>query len=283
MSKIRIRFFSDYCSSEHCKMEHETMCNLYNMDNYGPTKDFYIVCDDKYTHAIIINKATPVLSIPKENVIGLAYEPTPFLRLSPEFIKYTEKYISKYLIGDSKNLPHQFVNKYSFMTFNPPPHSKPIKNRPMSIMVSQKYFAPGHIYRHRLVEAILRSDLDIDIYGRGCYLHDKNDPRIKGIFSKDEPYERYNFHICIENYILDEYTSEKYINTIIFDATPIYLGCNNPLFPEYTIKLYGNIQDDIKLLRQIIENQAQYKQNIDQDIVLHRLNIINHFDDLFSN
>ena len=81
-------------------------------------------------------------------------------------------------------------------------HSTPLKyipeNKLMSIMISNKTIAPGHIYRHIIVENILKFNLPIDIYGRGCVYYDKlNDDRIKGEFTGNEIYEK--LHISYSN------------------------------------------------------------------------------------
>ena len=71
----------------------------------------------------------------------------------------------------------------------------------MSILISEKLNAPGHKYRHILVQEILKTNLPINIYGRGCELYKNvNDIRIKGTFNKNEMYDDYMFHICIENF-----------------------------------------------------------------------------------
>ena len=284
MSKIRVRFFSSFCDSDNCKSVYERLCDTSNNPTYGSEKDIFIVSDDSYTHAIVINTATPTLLVPKENVIGLAFEPTPFLaaHFSYSFLKYTQKYISKYLIGDTTNLQSPFQNQYAFMWHITPPTRIPVKNRLMSIMVSQKTQAPGHQYRHTLVDAILKSNLDIDIYGRGCQFYSPNDSRIKGQFNDDEPYENYHFHICIENFSLPNYTSEKYTNPVLWGTTPIYWGAHNPLFPELTITLSGDVKMDMILLRNIIENPEQYKYDINQNKIRQRLNLIENLQNLFS-
>jgi hypothetical protein len=176
-------------------------------------KDIITINDD-YTHAIIINTAMPVLkNIPKENVIGLAFEPVQFLGLTQQFIEYAKKYIGKYLIGDRINLPPLFVEHYGYMWHITPLTYLPQKKNIMSIMISQKNSAKGHIYRHELVQKILSSNLPIDIYGRGCiYYNAIKDSRLKGTFENNEPYESYQFHICIENFRASHYFSEKITN-----------------------------------------------------------------------
>ena len=57
-------------------------------------------------------------------------------------------------------------------------------------MVSEKTDAPGHKYRHALVKKILDTDLEIDIYGRGCKYY-KDDKRIKGEFEDCDLYKNY--------------------------------------------------------------------------------------------
>jgi type I restriction-modification system DNA methylase subunit len=48
---------------------------------------------------------------------------------------------------------------------------QPNKTKVMSIMISEKLNAPGHKYRHILVQEILKTNLPINIYGRGCELY----------------------------------------------------------------------------------------------------------------
>lgn len=285
--RYRIRIFSGFCDSENCKSVYERLCQTDLMKNYGPDKEIYIVTDDSYTHVLLMNCPMPVLKedIPKENVVGLAFEPPKFLGLSQPFIEYATKNIGKYFIGDSHDYPTPpFINKYAFMWHLTPPRREPVKNKLMSIMVSQKREAPGHIYRHDLVRAILATDLNIDIYGRGCpYYQACRDPRLKGNFDNDDaPHETYHFHICIENFQTEAYTSEKYTNTVLWGTTPIYLGCKNPLFPEYTITLSGDVEKDMELIKDILYNPKQYKRQIDQTGVRERLNLLKQLDTIFN-
>ena len=100
---MRIKFFSSFCDSLTCKYHYERVCQVTLLDNYGPDKALYITTEDDYTHAIILNTAMPVLkNIGKANVLGLAFEPPPFLQLTPAFIQYAQTYIGKYFIDQSK-------------------------------------------------------------------------------------------------------------------------------------------------------------------------------------
>ena len=269
------------------------------ISNYGINKEIFITDEDNYTHVIILNTAMPILKegIPKKNVIGMAFEPLPFLNLSLSFIEYAQKNISKYFIGDNINLPDPFIEGQSFMWYSPYIGTSyqsfeickglSIKKKRMSIIISQKRYAPGHKYRHKLVEVILSSNLPIDIYGRGhIYYKNKKDERIKGEFKQDslEPYEEYDFHIAIENYQSNHYFSEKIIEPLLCNTTPIYLGCHNieTYFKNQVIFLSGTVEKDIQLIEDILKNPNRYKKEIDTKKVQKTVGLIENIEILFS-
>jgi hypothetical protein len=223
----------------------------------------------------------PILTIPKRNVIGLAFEPLPFLGLSNTFLRYAIDNIHKYYIGDCPQglLPDLFVAGNAFLTYNTPPTVIPTKTRPLSIMVSQKRYAPGHIYRHTLVEAILASDLPIDIFGRGCADYaNTNDSRLKGDFDQNDNilYAGYNYHVAIENYRSQHYFSEKIINPLLCSTIPVYLGCVNiqQYFPDNVILLSGDVERDMELLRDIIASPEKYHRHINIEHIKDRVNLL---------
>jgi glycosyltransferase involved in cell wall biosynthesis len=284
--KYRIRFFSGFGDSKQCKEIYERLCQTHKMPNYGPDKDIYITNDDDYTHAILLNLAMPPLTIPKERVIGLAFEPPALMpEWSVTFMTYARKHIGRYYIGDASVLTSPFVTGYCYQWHVTPPEKPLWKDRLMSIMVSDKTFAPGHQYRHVLVKAILATDLNIDIYGRGCKFYtsmvNAMDSRLKGKFTDNEPYERYHFHICIENFSLPDYTSEKYTNSVLWSTTPIYWGATNAIFPEQTIRLSGDVTKDMALIRDILYKPTQYKREFDQEKIRNRLSLLKNLDSIF--
>lgn len=259
-----IKIFSSFCDTYECKKNFE---HIWGMTN--------ITTGDDYTHVIILNTAMPdIKHIPKQNVIGLAYEPPAFLNLTPAFIAYAKKYINKYYIGES-TLGAPFIETYSYMF-----HMKPLpiqnKTKLMSIMVSQKKIAPGHKYRHELVQGILKTTLPIDIYGRGCTFY--KDERIKGEFKEEEPYSQYVFHICIENFQVKHYFSEKIINPLLCNTMPIYLGCTsiNSYFSNI-IMLSGKVEKDIRLLEDIILYPRKYLKSINVEKIKADMHIKNIF------
>ena len=280
----RIKIFSDYCTPQTSSDNFKSSCFAENLPFYGEGRDFVFTNLDDYTHAIILNKAMPKLKIPKERVIGLAQEPIPFLGLNDEFIKYAQKNISKYFVSDKGNLPAPFIEGNAFIYYYRP---FPDVNKPklISIMVSQKGYAPGHEYRHKLVQRILQTNLPIDIWGRGCFMYERTgDPRLKGNFNMYEPYVGYKFHIAIENFQTNYYFSEKIINPLLLGTVPVYLGCKNiDIFcPDQYVKLTGNLDIDMNILELLCMMPDHYMRAIDIEGIEGKVNLLKNMKSLFS-
>jgi len=275
---VRIKFFSSFCSSEVCLQRYT---HIYTDFIQNPSIEY--TSDDNYTHAVIINTAMPSLACARTKTIGIAFEPICYLRLTPKFIDYATRNISVYYIGDNSNLPLPFTSHYAFMWHSPIPKIIPIKTMAMSIIYSQKKETFGQKYRHDLVTKILKLGLPIDIWGKGCSSNEKKDPRIKGEFSDTEPYEKYHFTIAIENCSLSHYVSEKFLNALIYETTPIYYGakCVDWKFENQFIRLNGNIQQDMDLIADILKNPSKYKKFINSHLIAEKINIRNHFPKIF--
>ena len=312
---IKIRCFADFTTSANIQDEYETKClyqrifesgapearpnsNSINFispiftNHYGINKDYIFTSGEDYTHVFLFNKAMPDLKhIPRDNVIGFAHEPLPFLQITREFVSYVQKYVKCYYVGDKVNLPNPFQEGNGYLScYIPsiPIHNNrktdPLGSKFMSIMISQKTSAPGHIYRHALVREILKTNLPIDIYGRGCtYYSASKDTRIKGKFQDIELYDGYQFTICIENFRSNHYFSEKIINPLNRKVTPVYLGCYNidHYFPEMCIKLTGNIQEDMNLLVDIFQHSTKYFRENSLDKIDQSINLIRNLPTFF--
>lgn len=286
--KYRIRIFADFCDGAESKRILESISLICkNTTVYGNNNNIYVTDGNDYTHVIIWNTVMPEIKtdIPKENVIGFAYEPLVYLRLTQQFIEYAKKYIHKYYIGDVLNLPNPFVEGNGYLIYNAPLPMLQPNSKCMSLMISQKLHQPGHKYRHELAAAILSTNLPIDIYGRGCVfnIYNNGDLRIKGGFEKYEPYDGYNFHICIENVQSNHYFSEKIINTLMTNTTPVYLGCRNidTYFPDNVIHLTGNVSTDMQILIEICRHPEKYKKNIHVDDIEQKVSLLNNLDKIF--
>lgn len=259
--KIKVRFFGDYGPFNSKILE-----SMY--DRSDNVIDF--VNDESYTHVVIVNKAMPNIShIPKENVIGVAFEPYEFLFMNNEFINYAKKYISRYFIGSKQDLPPPFEEHYTFQFHNwaSTPYLD-YDNKPfvMSLMISDKAFLEGHRYRYALAEEIIKQNIPVDILGRGADIlknYFPNCKHIKSSFEEDsELYKNYKYTIAIENTTSNKYISEKLTNAYIHNTIPIYLGAKyvDEVFnSNCCIKLTGNVKRDIDLIKKITVNPDEYK------------------------
>lgn len=277
---IIIKIFCSFAPSYKCKEVFEKINYASEISFYGKDQKYYFTNDDSFTHAIIINTATPTLNIVKENVIGLAFEPIYFLGLTPQFIEYAKKHIGKYYIGDKLDLPAPFIEHFAYMWHSRPPKEIITKNKLMSIIVSEKKFAPGHVYRHKLIEEIIKLNLPIDIYGRGSNEYKYN--RIVGKFEDAEPYESYLYSICIENTICNHYLSEKIITPLMYNCMPIYLGCKNLNdYVENVIILEGDLLKDISVIVKIIKNPELYYKKTYTERNIKSINLIQNLPNIF--
>ena len=273
---MRIKIYSDFCNSETCKQKYETLCNVHKMNNYGPDKYLNITTGNTYTHAIILNcPIVPDISVPPECVLGLAFEPIPYLRLSYNFIDFADKHIGAYYIGykHPKLTSPLFKEHHGFMwhTDHPPEPARETmiknSNNVISLIVSNKLQAPGHTYRHKLATFILTNNLPVDIWGNGTAQYNAKFPNkknIKGPFKDKEPYEPYSLSICIENHRHPHYFSEKISNCFVCNTTPIYLGCTQieTYFPNQVIHLTSNLEEDCAFLTEISKNPSNYIREI---------------------
>ncbi len=126
------------------------------------------------------------------------------------------------------------------------------KEKKISMIVSGLYFNRAN-YRKRigLLVKILESDLDIDIYGRGLNIQDR---RYKGEL-KDKcigllPYE---YSIAIENSNEKNYITEKFVDCVLCNTTPIYNGAPN-ISEVYDQRYYKTIDLDSPTIIQDIKD-----------------------------
>lgn len=137
------------------------------------------------------------------------------------------------------------------------------KDRKLSMIVSSHHFGwANYLKRLGVLDRILQSDLDIDIYGRGWRIPDS---RFKGELEfKHTGLLRYEYSVAIENSNEKNYISEKFTDCILCNTVPIYNGAPNiaEVYDEREFKQIGlddpNIVDHI---RQIISQPASGTKN----------------------
>lgn len=262
---IKIIVLSDFWKPDDAA---QVMKDVFQKGPNNYSQHIQFVGDNSFTHAIILNTYMPKLQIPKENIIGLAWEPLEFLNITPQWLEYVKQNIGTYFIGRLRNdFPENMKLGYPFMC-----HDRrrdlyfqniiPDKTKLCCIIFSKKYMLEGHKYRMKIVEEILKSDLPIDIYGRGCSLiKNQNDPRIKGEFENmGEACKNYKYLISVENTRSDSYISEKFIDCIYQNIIPIYWGATNVekyFGPNCCFKLSGDIVNDMNFIKQILTEKKE--------------------------
>lgn len=286
----RVKIFSSFCDSGHAKRSVEELVAYRGNGRQSAPITIVGNDDDSYTHVVIWNTAMPSIPehIPKENVIGFAYEPMVYLNITDAFVAYAVTNIHTYYVGDADGLPPPFVEGNAYLTYSPPRlNHVPMKHSCMSMIVSHKNELSGHMYRHALLEYILYHKLPIDIYGNGTQRNSYKgvtSDRIKGPFQQYEPYEGYLFSVCIENTQSNHYFSEKIINPLLSNTTPVYLGCDNidTYFPNNVIQLKGDIDHDMNLLVNILRTPLKYRKNIDASTVEKRVSLVHNLARLYE-
>lgn len=274
MTSIRVRVFT-YNTVDITPV----IIRIYNLADKGNKyKNIEFVTNNTYTHAIIISTSMPkIYQLPKENVLGLAYEPDRIIKMNrnKKFLKYVSERVGKYFYGEglkhkTPRLGRIFSVHYSYMThvnikimkdndkkeFN--------KKYPISLIASFKTMLPGHKYRHKLIKELFKTEIDIHVYGRR--LDVKKDSRIKGDFHNSEPYEDYQFTIVIENSQSELYISEKYINPLAYKCIPIYFGASkiDSVFGSNCChKLTGDLEKDVEIISKIYRNPEKYIISLD--------------------
>lgn len=333
--KMRVRIFCDWCTSNevlHCL---ERQCESLLLPHYALTGvrhaaaasgedggggKFTLTAGDDFTHAVVVNHAMPDLgALPRHRVLGLAQEPRPFLQIdSPVHRAYAARHIGRYLVG-SLECPtrpnesplgppferHDCHIWYSVPTSGPAP-TLATKTHVISMMVSAKGFAPGHVYRHHLAERILQTHLPVHFFGNGCdryrrrrlsYSHPHYDPatgtdrRVRGPFVDcDAMLNGYLFHVCIENFSaglgapVGEYYSEKVLDPLVRETVPVYLGSDavERAFPGSTVALTGNVDADLAIIADLCQRPLDFLRRIDVAGVKRHANFLYQLPRLFQ-
>ncbi len=193
---------------------------------------------DDYEYLGIINGCNRNMQIIKEKTVGFLQEPANNINYDRNLDKYCGSIYcqDKNMFNQYKGIQeHNLCMFYSNHTFyqNDKFNNLSFDNRKKICIFVSSIFHPNnpkwtnhnYLKRHKLIQQILNSDLEIDIYGRGW---DIKDERYKGSpINKHEILKNYQYSIAIENVCEQNYISEKFFDCILNDTMPIYYGCPN--------------------------------------------------------
>lgn len=232
-----VRFFSNFASSK------ELLDQIYRQTprSFFVGKKLAFTYDEEYTHAVVLNWTKEKIKTPIANNIAFVIEPLEIRKLCDrETLKpfrydnvcriYTPTVEDKELFGEKHRflrsqilLFAEFCKEEGFL-----PSIKPLR---MSMVVSFKNLIPLHTKRLQVVQALLKTQLPIDFYGRD--FTKSKDPRIKGSipqFDKHLALRPYQFSIGLENTLCPEVLTEKFQDCIVNHTVPI---TNNPGAMKY--------------------------------------------------
>ena len=249
--------------------------------NWGEAPNgWQIVTDDDFDYLVSFNFSQEMFSVPKEKNIVFTMEPNWSLGIKDEVVDNSFKVFSS--VDRFAGRPNvemipclMFMEDSGGSTIN---HRKQAgsgtrttmqdylndnnfkKSKKCSIILAAhrglngQYSDPGAMYQHRenLLLEILKSDLDIDIYGRNW---DISDPRYKGAAPlKEDALRDYEFSIALENSRENYYLSEKLSDCFLNNCVPIYDGCNyahkfyNPMSFEKIDMTSPTVIEDIRYI-----------------------------------
>jgi hypothetical protein len=239
---MKIRLTCNWCDDK-------TLVERFNrayISKHNPVGHIFTYCDD-FDFLVIINATNQKFNISRERTLGVIMEPEAigsfkyFLEPLCHRIFYHKKQSSMQYIYYPGLLPLHMDYKsgndldfYIDTTFKKTKKCSLItsykKTEKFNLIKSIYYNDPSirilYSKRVKFVKMILKSDLNIDIFGRGWEQSGLNDPRIKGTLdNKKDGLLDYEFSIAMENCVERDYFTEKLTDCVLTDATPIYYGC----------------------------------------------------------
>lgn len=259
----RIKFFSDYTDSEN--LLKRFIANYHIDDAF-----LSFTTGEDYDYAVAFNRSdeqiregATVITVIQEPSFSEAHKYKTFL-----------KYSDYLLIHDAALFEHTWDIKIEGQIFESPAfmfyddfvdhlffdHSECLpKTRKLSIIMSSLNFPWGnYAKRLNLLSKILNSDMDIDIFGRGLPI---SDPRYKGALkNKYDGLLPYEYSIAIENSNENNYISEKCVDCVLCNTTPIYNGAPN-VGKVYDQRYFCNLDLDslhiIEDIKRIVSRPSQ--------------------------
>ncbi|CAM4406431.1 Glycosyltransferase family 10 (fucosyltransferase) C-term [Pedobacter westerhofensis] len=227
---MKVKFFSDYEVSEKLLDRFKA-----NYDVYDDAIQF--TTGEDYDYAVAFNRAdghhkpgTKLITVIQEPTFSEAFEHGDSLTNSDYLLVHDKELFER--IWNVK-LGKKVIESPAYMFY----HDRVdhhfydgvehiMKQKKISMIVSAHHFKWGnYLKRINVLNQILKSDLDIDIYGRNWYIQDD---RYKGELQyKHVGLLPYEYSIAIENSHEKNYISEKFFDCVLCNTVPIYNGAPN--------------------------------------------------------
>lgn len=225
----KVRLFSDWADSE--TLARNMWDRFVSFSSWAFTfGEVEFVWGDEFDYAVVFNFATDQLpeDFPASKVVGLVLEPQEILDVmykgwrdfdtskASTYYSFTplNGFVTALGIGFPQASPHGGTPEWA--------------DRKLACMIaSSKTFTPYQVHRRKVLTSLLRSDLEIDFYGRGMKAF--GDERIKGEIppgGKDPILDQYKYVIDFEN--SPWALTDKFFDPVLRGAVPI----TNSLTPQ---------------------------------------------------
>ena len=278
MESMKIKFFSDYTDSEN--LLDNFLAKYHVLDHL-----LSYTLEDDYDYAVVFNrtnetlrKHAKIITIIQEPSWSIVHQDTTYLENSDYLVIHDPGLFENKL---GIRLGGKVLESPSYMFYYDPVGrnyfdglEKIKKERKLSMIVSGLSFNIGN-YGNRLalLNKILNTDLDIDIYGRGLNIADQ---RYKGVVEyKSNALVPYQYSIAIENSNEKNYITEKFIDCVLCNTVPIYNGAPN-IAEVYNERYFKTIDLDsphiISDIREIIKEPTQ-PSTVNKEIYLTAFNL----------
>jgi hypothetical protein len=235
--------------------------------------------EEHYEYLGIFNGYRGEIKTKRDNVFGFLQEPIGNINYDRNLHHYCKKIFcqsSEMFKPNTGVIENHLCMFYSSHTTYHHTNFDDNFNKPKNLCIfmsgisspnNSKWVNSNYSKRLNLLNKILSSDLDIDIYGRGLNIADS---RYKGSpDNKHEILKQYRYSIAIENCCENNYVSEKFFDCILNNTVPLYYGCPNidKIFNSASYETLDldnkNIIQDIKNL--ILNDNFKYKNSILED------------------
>ena len=135
------------------------------------------------------------------------------------------------------------------------------KTKKLSVIVSNKQFTDGHKKRFDFVMKLKdHFKDDLDLFGRG----------INDIDDKWNVLAPYKYSIAIENYVCEDWITEKIYDCYLSHTFPLYYGCPNVqrYFKEDSFSLIdiNDVGKTIKIIEDILSSESFYDLHLESII-----------------
>jgi hypothetical protein len=253
---MKVKFLSNYEGSEGLLKRFKANYSI--EDN-----DLTFTIANDYDFVVVFNRTNEPVN-PDAKIITVIQEPSWSPAHSyPDFLMYSDYIIvhDHQLFEKARlvRLGGKVIESPSYMFYHDHvPHAffetatNFKKEKKLSMVVSHLNSPEGNYNKRTgLLNKILTSDLDIDIYGRRLEIEDR---RYKGFleykFTGLLPYE---YSIAIENSNERNYVTEKFVDCVLCNTIPIYNGAPN-INDIYDERYFRTIDLDSPFIIEDIKN-----------------------------